>query len=91
MTAKARRPPNAGKGRPKGAKNKFSGALKDMILKALDGAGGVTYLQTQAKANPTAFLTLLGKVIPLQVAGASGQPAAPRRVIIELEDVDGDR
>jgi len=64
-------------------------ALKDIILHALEGAdpeGAVAYLRKQAHANPTAFLTLVGKVLPLQVAGASGQPATPRRVIIELDD-----
>lgn len=67
-TAK-RRPPAAGKGRPKGALNKTTAALKDMILAALDNVGGVEYLERQAVANPTAFLTLAGKVLPLQVAG----------------------
>jgi hypothetical protein len=56
-------------GRPKGAQNKMTRALKEMILEALDNAGGVDYLQTQATSNPTAFLTLVGKVLPLQVAG----------------------
>jgi hypothetical protein len=37
----------------------------------LEGAGGVEYLMKQAGENPTAFLTLLGKVLPLQVS-ASG-------------------
>lgn len=58
-----------GKGRPKGVVNKNTAALKDMILSALNGAGGVSYLQTQAAENPTAFMTLVGKVLPLQVAG----------------------
>jgi hypothetical protein len=59
-------------GRKKGTPNKLTGALKDMILTALDGAhkdGGVEYLKEQAKDNPTAFLTLVGKVLPLQVNG----------------------
>ena len=60
---------NAGKGRPKGAANKMTKALKEMILEALDNSGGVEYLQAQAMDNPTAFLTLVGKVLPLQVAG----------------------
>ena len=67
-------------------------ALKDIILHALEGAdpeGAVAYLRKQAHANPTAFLTLVGKVLPLQVAGASGQPATPRRGIIELDDAAG--
>lgn len=38
------RPPAAGMGRPKGAKNKVSGDIKAMILKALDKAGGEDYL-----------------------------------------------
>jgi len=35
-----------------------------MILEALDGAGGVDYLTKQAKANPAAFLSLVGKLLP---------------------------
>lgn len=56
-----------GKGRPKGALNKNTKALKDMILAALDKKGGIDYLVEQADANPTAFLTLVGKVLPLDV------------------------
>jgi hypothetical protein len=67
-------PPNAGKGRVKGVPNKVTGALKDMVLQALAGAGGVEYLQKQATENPTAFLTLVGKVLPLQVTGDSDHP-----------------
>lgn len=54
-------------GRKKGTPNKVPGAVKDMVLQALDSAGGVKYLQRQAVENPTAFLTLVGKVIPLQL------------------------
>jgi hypothetical protein len=61
-------------GRQKGTPNKLTGALKDMILSALDKAGGVDYLLTQADDNPTAFLTLVGKVLPLQVTGEDGGP-----------------
>jgi hypothetical protein len=68
------RPPNAGKGRVKGVPNKVTGALKDMILGALANAGGVKYLEQQAKENPAAFLTLVGKVLPLQVTGEGGGP-----------------
>lgn len=62
------KPPRAGMGRPKGSPNKMTKALKEMILEALDGAGGVDYLVVQSRDNPTAFLTLIGKVLPLQVA-----------------------
>lgn len=58
---------NAGKGRPKGSVNKNTAALKDMILNALGKAGGVDYLVEQSEKNPNAFLTLVGKVLPLDV------------------------
>lgn len=60
-------PPNAGMGRPKGSQNKFTREVKEMILEALDNAGGVDYLAKQAEENPTAFMTLVGKVLPMQV------------------------
>lgn len=65
-----RKPPNAGKGREKGVPNKITRELKQMILDALDDAGGVKYLTRQAKKNPKAFLALLARVLPLQVHGA---------------------
>lgn len=68
-TAAKRKPPNAGVGRKKGVPNKVTGALKDMILQALSGAGGVDYLQRQADESPAAFLTLVGKVLPMTIAG----------------------
>ena len=58
----------AGKGRPKGVPNKATTAIKDMIVQALDNAGGVKYLTLQATANPVAFMGLVGKVIPLQTS-----------------------
>lgn len=74
-SAKGRKPPNAGKGRPKGSKNKITAALKEMILQAAESAheeGTVGYLKQQAMENPTAFLSLLGKTLPLQHTGEDG-------------------
>ena len=59
-------------GRQKGTPNKFTSQLKDMILQALSEAGGVEYLKEQAEKSPGAFLTLVGKVLPLQVTGEGG-------------------
>ena len=72
--AKKRLPPAAGKGRQKGVPNKTTGALKDMILQALDKAGGVDYLQERAQDPKTAaaFLGLVGKVLPMAVTGPDG-------------------
>lgn len=69
---------NAGKGRPKGVPNKTTAALKDMILQALDEAspgGGIEYLKLQAADNPVAFLSLVGKVLPMTVAGTGANGA----------------
>ena len=67
---------NAGKGRPKGSKNKFTSDVKSMVLKALDDAGGAAYLLQQAQDNPTAFMTLVGKVLPTTLAGDKENPVA---------------
>lgn len=62
-------------GRAKGTPNKTTALLKDAVLKAAQAAGGggddgiAKYLQVQADKNPGPFLALLGKVLPLQIAG----------------------
>lgn len=74
---KSAAPPNAGKGRTKGTPNKTTGALKEAILLAAaevgeddNGTGGLTgYLRRVAREDVKAFAGLLGKVLPLQIAG----------------------
>ena len=56
-------------GRAKGTPNKATKELKDAILHALDGVGGVEYLQGLALSHPPAFAGLLGKVLPMTVQG----------------------
>ena len=72
-SAAKKRPPG---GSRKGKPNKTTRELKEMILQALDGAGGIAYLQERANDPRTAsaFLTLVGKVLPLQVTGEGGGP-----------------
>ena len=41
--------------------------IKAMILGALQAKGGQAYLERCADANPTAFLALVGKILPLTV------------------------
>lgn len=77
----------AGPGRPKGSKNKTTTQLKEMILEALDKSGGVDYLIERANDPKTsaAFITLLGKVLPMTLAGDPDAPIAiqviQRRII----------
>jgi hypothetical protein len=67
-------------GRQKGTPNKQTALLKDAILQAAIKTGGgkdglVKYLRERAEENPAAFMTLLGKVLPMQVANDdSGEP-----------------
>lgn len=63
-------------GRQKGSLNKENKALREMILQALDDqpGGGVEYLKMQATASPTAFMSLLGKVLPTTIAGDEDNP-----------------
>jgi len=70
------RPPRAGAGRKLGAKNKLQSEVKEMILTALSELGGVEYLKQQAKDNPVAFLALLGKIVPREVAANVSLDAA---------------
>lgn len=83
-----RLPPAAGMGRPKGTPNKVTGQVKEMILQALDGAGGVEYLIEKAHDPKTAsaFLTLVGKVLPLQISGPGGGPVVFERIVREVVD-----
>jgi hypothetical protein len=74
-------PVNAGKGRGKGNKNKTTAAIKDMIDQALREAGGVEYLKLQAIDNPSAFMGLIGKILPkdITLGGSGGGP-----VLVEM-------
>ncbi len=76
VTKSGRKPPT-NRGSRKGIPNKITADVKAMILEALGKAGGAEYLLQQAQTNPNAFLSLVGRVLPLTVAG---DPAAPLSV-----------
>lgn len=81
-------------GRKKGTPNKTTALLKDAILQAATQAGGpeglVGYLTIQAVDNPGPFMSLLGKVLPMQVTGPDDGPVQ-MPVIIALTAPDDDR
>jgi len=58
-------------------KNTFALHLVSILI-AASRAGGqeglIGYLQTQAMLNPSPFLGLLGKVLPLQIGGDQDNP-----------------
>jgi hypothetical protein len=73
-------------GRRKGTPNKLNADVKAMILGALHQAGGEDWLLEQANANPVAFMTLIGKILPLQVTGKDGGPLEHRHMDVPKEE-----
>jgi hypothetical protein len=77
----------AGAGRPPGAQNKISLSLKQMILAALDQAGGeeggTGYLRRLAIENSSAFASLLGKVLPTTLAADESSGGASVKMTFE--------
>ena len=83
-----------GPGRPKGVPNKNTAMLKDAILLAAQRAGGgedglVNYLQQQAMENPGPFMSLLGKVLPMTVAGDKDNPLLGEIRVTIVDPVTG--
>ena len=72
--AKSGRIPPKVRGNRKGVPNKNTQQIKDMLLEALHGVGGVEYLMECATndKSKTAFLGLIGKVMPTQITGSDG-------------------
>lgn len=85
VSGKSRSLENLTGGSRKGVPNKATKALKDLILGALDRAGGEEYLTTQATANPSAFLTLIGKVLPSEIkAEHTGPDGGPMQLNVTV-------
>jgi hypothetical protein len=87
----AKRPPNAG--RKVGSTNKTTGVLKEAILLAAQQIGDlnergrdglVGYLRFLARSYPQAYVSLLGRVLPLQVR-VDGQAEVTYRTVVEVE------
>jgi len=78
-----RKPPIATRSR-KGVPNKVTGDIKAMILTALSNVGGASYLEERANDPKTAaaFLGLVGKVLPMTIAG---DPASPVQQVVRVE------
>jgi hypothetical protein len=74
-------------GSRKGAPNKVTAELKDMILGALQNAGGIDYLTERAQDPKTAsaFLTLVGKTLPMTVKGpGEGGAHVFQKIVVEV-------
>jgi hypothetical protein len=83
-TGVKRKPPNAGKGRPKGSKNVATLKIKDAILNAFTEVGGEKYLVKVAREDPKTFCGLIAKVMPVQIEGTGNEQ---RPILIQLKDL----
>lgn len=80
-----RKPPAAGKGRPKGAVNKLTKTIREAVEISFAQIGGADWLAKMADDQPVAYMTLLGKVLPQQIEHTGKDGAA-----IQLEQVKND-
>lgn len=54
-------------GRRVGSQNKATAEIKELLRTALANKGDAAYFEKQADENPTAFMGLIGKIIPADV------------------------
>jgi hypothetical protein len=77
----------SGQGRPKGVPNKITSDLRAMILGALFDVGGQAYLAEQAQKNPSAFMSLLSKILPsVANVNLTNEPTTEELIAIILSD-----
>ena len=72
-------------GRPKGSTSFDKLNVKRMVLGALKDAGGRKWLAEQAKAHPVSFMTLAGKLLPIEQQ-LSGKDGASQIVVKWLQE-----
>ncbi len=80
MSATYKPPGGSRKGRP----NKSTKQIKDMIEGALKAAGGQAYLLQQAQENPSAFLTLVGKILPKNIEATIDGNLTVTKIVREI-------
>lgn len=71
-----RKPPNAGKGRPKGSPNKLTKSAREafqLAFAVLNRSGSKNTLAKWAAANPTEFYKLYARLIPVEHVGEGGE------------------
>jgi hypothetical protein len=76
----------SGQGRVKGVPNKLTASVKEMIEGALSDAGGKDYLLEQSKANPAAFMSLVGKLLPKDVNLSGNVEVSILTALMELPE-----
>lgn len=65
-------------GRKKGTPNKVSSEVKQGLLDSFVKLGGTNYLVWLGRHEPKAYASLLSRLLPHEVVGASGGPVEHR-------------
>ena len=73
-------------GRRRGAENKLSREVRELIRQALDEVGGIEYLKWAARKKPVAFMALLGRLVPSEIRAHLEQK---NQVTLRLVDYTG--
>lgn len=82
MAGKGSKPGEHRGGRKKGVPNKINADLRQMILNSLESVGGQKYLETQAAENPTAYMKLVGMVLPKEIKADVNLKQAPGMMMV---------
>lgn len=75
---------HAGKGRPKGALNKTTREVKEVIAQCFEDIGGIKEFGAWAKRERTEFYRMYAKLLPVQLQGAGVDGAF--QIIISKEE-----
>ena len=89
-------PPNAGKGRPKGSKNKVTNDIRAAIIKGTEIAGkkvggkedAATYFAWLAENNSTAHAGLVAKILPQAGPGEDGEHKIVHEIVRKIVSPD---
>jgi hypothetical protein len=77
-------------GRKKGTVNKATASVKEAIIKAFDGIGGMKSFEKWAKENPDDFYTkMYVKVMPTEIKTPDGSPFFVKVLDMRDEPDDG--
>jgi hypothetical protein len=77
---------NSRKGKP----NKSTAAIKEMLEQSLQMAGGANYFHRQSEENPSAYMQLIGKILPKNleaIIDINHQITVIERKIVKPKDV----
>ena len=71
-------------GRPPGARNKTTSAVKDALRRSFEEVGIVHWLVDLARTHPQAYATLLGKLLPAELKVEASTDELPVFAILDF-------